>query len=108
MEDDSHAPIVVGITQLAAIVGLFSGTIECVLLNACHSAWWIEALKTYIPTVVGMDKALSDEAAIDFAVSFYDALGAGQSISFAYALTHSVMQAATMTSPKSLTVNANQ
>ncbi|WP_272819181.1 hypothetical protein [Scytonema hofmannii] len=31
-----------------------------------------------------MSKAISDRAAIEFAVGFYDALGAGKSVEFAY------------------------
>jgi hypothetical protein len=33
-----------------------------------------------------MSQAIGDKAAIEFAVGFYDALGAGKSIEFAYKL----------------------
>jgi hypothetical protein len=33
-----------------------------------------------------MSQAIGDKAAIEFAVGFYDALGAGRSIEFAYKL----------------------
>jgi hypothetical protein len=34
--------------------------------------------------VIGMNEAIGDSAAREFAVGFYDALGAGKSIEFAY------------------------
>jgi hypothetical protein len=36
--------------------------------------------------VVGISHEMSDKAAIEFAVAFYDALGVGQSYEFAYEL----------------------
>ena len=38
----------------------------------------------HIDHVVGMKKAIGDEAAIKFAVGFYDAVGAGKSYEIAY------------------------
>lgn len=38
----------------------------------------------YIPYVVGMTASVSDEAALEFAVAFYDALGAGKAIEDAF------------------------
>lgn len=71
---------------LAGLFGLFADRIECVVLNACYSEVQAEAIAKHIPYVIGMDKAIGDKAAIEFAVGFYDALGAGESIEFAYKL----------------------
>jgi hypothetical protein len=56
-------------------------SIQCVILNACEAA---KTLTTPIsPITVGMDKSVSDVAAIEFARGFYDTLAAGRSIEFA-------------------------
>jgi hypothetical protein len=43
-----------------------------------------EAIAEHVPYVVGMTKAIGDRAAIEFAVGFYDALGAGPKVDFAF------------------------
>lgn len=60
--------------------------VECVILNACYSEIQAGAIAQHIEYVIGMDKAIGDKIAIEFAVAFYDALGAGESIEFAYKL----------------------
>lgn len=71
---------------LANLFGLFAATIECVVLNGCYSADQAELIAQKISSVVGMTQAIADQAAIEFAVGFYDALGAGRSVEFAYKL----------------------
>jgi hypothetical protein len=58
--------------------------VECVLLNACYSEIQAQAIAENVPYVVGMSQAVGDRAAITFAMSFYDALGSGQTVDFAY------------------------
>lgn len=70
--------------SLAELFGLFSSSIECVFLNACHSQAQAEAIHQHIDYVVGMKKEIKDTAAIKFAVAFYDALGAGKTYQQAY------------------------
>jgi hypothetical protein len=48
----------------------------------------------HIPYVIGMNQAIGDRAALEFAVGFYDALGAGRSVEFAYNLGCSAIQLA--------------
>ncbi len=74
----------VGSKALAGLFKLFADTVECVLLNACYSETQAQAIAQHIDTVIGMHKAVGDDAALEFAVAFYDALGAGESIEFAY------------------------
>ena len=58
--------------------------IECVFLNACYTyAFGIEISKN-IPYVIGMDTWVTDGFAIDFAANFYEAIGAGQDVPFAF------------------------
>lgn len=64
----------------------FSNQVNCVLLNACFSEAQAKSIVKHIPYVIGMNKAIGDKAAIAFAVGFYQALGAGESIEGAYKL----------------------
>lgn len=71
---------------LAGLFSLFSDSIRCVVLNACYSVTQAEAISRHIDFVVGMDGAIGDTTAIQFAVAFYDALGAGKDVDFAFSL----------------------
>ena len=59
-------------------------SVQCVLLNACYSQVQAVAIAQFVPYVIGMNQAIDDEAAIKFAVGFYDALGYGRSLVEAY------------------------
>ncbi|MEM6451033.1 MAG: hypothetical protein AAF703_12025 [Cyanobacteria bacterium P01_D01_bin.105] len=70
---------------LVSLFRLFSQRgIECVLLNRCYLPSQAQALIECIPHVIGVPQAVTDRFAIDFAVGFYDALGSGESIEFAF------------------------
>jgi CHAT domain len=69
---------IVSTESLARLFKLFQNHVECVLLNACYSEDQAEAIHQYIDYVIGMNQAIGDKAAIEFAVGFYDALGAGK------------------------------
>lgn len=73
--------------QLAALFKLFAHEgLRCVLLNACYSEEQAKAISQHVDYVIGMKKAIGDEAAIAFSVTFYDALGAGKTVEFAFEL----------------------
>lgn len=74
----------VNIESLVRLFGLFKDKIECVLLNACYSEAQAQAIHQHIGCVIGMNQEIGDRAAIDFAVGFYDALGANRSYEEAY------------------------
>ena len=57
-------------------------SLECVVLNACYSLTDISG-RPLGKVTVGMEQAVDDEAAQEFARGFYDALGAGKSPAFA-------------------------
>jgi hypothetical protein len=69
-----------------ALSALFelSGHVECVVLNACYSEVQATAIARAVDYVVGMSREIEDRAALEFAVAFYDTLGAGRSFEEAY------------------------
>jgi hypothetical protein len=69
---------------LVNLFKLFKDRVECVLLNACYSEEQAKAIVKHIPFVIGMSDAIDDRVAIEFASAFYDALGAGKDVKFAY------------------------
>jgi WD40 repeat protein/energy-coupling factor transporter ATP-binding protein EcfA2 len=58
--------------------------LECVVFNACYSEMQANAISEHIDYVVGMNNKIGDDAAIKFAVGFYDEIGAGWSYEDAY------------------------
>jgi len=69
---------------LANFLEPLSGQTECVILNACFTALQASAIVRYVDFVIGMNQPIYDNAAIQFAVGFYDALAAGESIPTAF------------------------
>ena len=69
---------------LAGLFELFSSHVQCVILNACYSEIQANAIVQHINFVIGMNSAIGDSAAIEFAVGFYDAIGAGCPVKKAY------------------------
>ncbi len=100
-EDDAGKMKLVDGTSLAGLFRLFADRVECVVLNACYSETQATAIAQHIPYVIGMNRAIGDRAAIEFSVGFYDALGAGRSIEFAYELACNAIQLAGL--PEQLT-----
>jgi hypothetical protein len=86
LEDDMGQIKLVNAKALAALFEAFKEYVECVILNACYSEVQAEAIARHIPYVIGMNQAVGDQAAREFAVGFYDTLAAGESIEFAYKL----------------------
>ncbi|MGC1308132.1 MAG: CHAT domain-containing protein [Phormidesmis sp.] len=83
-EDETGQPQQVSKEAIAGLFKLFSQCVECVVLNGCSSPQQADAIAQHIPHVISISQHVSDHAAIEFAVGFYDALGAGRSIEFAY------------------------
>jgi hypothetical protein len=91
LEDNAGRAKRVSTKALADLFRLFDG-VECVLLNACYSEVQAKAIAQHIPYVIGMNQAIGDRAAIEFATSFYEGLGAGGSVEFAFDLGRNAMQ----------------
>ena len=86
LEDAQGKAKIVSGEALGGLFELFGEKIECVLLNACYSEAQAEEILKHVPYVIGMNTAVPDETAIVFAVGFYDALGAGKDVEFAFKL----------------------
>lgn len=71
---------------LSQLFSVLKGNIRCVVLNACYSEHQAQSIAAHVDCVVGMSQAIGDEAAINFATSFYQALGYGQDIKTAFDL----------------------
>ena len=82
LEDDGGKMKLVSTAALARLLKSFK--VKCVLLNACYSEKQAAAICQHVDYVMGMNQAIGDEAAIGFAVGFYDALGANRSIEDAF------------------------
>lgn len=69
------------------LIGLHSGSIECVILSACFSEDVANAVRAHVRWVIGCDQSIADDAAIAFARAFYRALanGEGYEKAFRYA-----------------------
>jgi hypothetical protein len=93
-EDNIGQQKLVDAAALAGLFELFADQVECVLLNACYSEIQAKAIAKHINYVIGMSQEIGDKAAIKFAVGFYDALGAGRSVEFAYKLGCQVIRMA--------------
>jgi hypothetical protein len=85
-EDEIGNPKLVDGEALAGLFELFADQLNCVVLNGCYTEVQAKAIAQHIPYVIGMNKAIGDKAAITFAVGFYDALGAGRDVEFAFKL----------------------
>ncbi len=83
-EDESGRAHLIPGNALARLFTLCANHVKCVVLNACYSEVQADAISEHIDYVVVMRKAIGDEAAIKFAVGFYDALGAGRDFETAF------------------------
>ena len=79
---DAH---LVSAEALAQLFSLYPG-VKCVVLNACYSEIQAKVIAQYVPCVIGMSQKVGDQAALEFAIGFYDALGSGSSIKRSFKL----------------------
>jgi hypothetical protein len=82
--NDMRQAITVSPSTLKALFSTLKDNIRLVVLNACYSRKQAIAIARVIDCVVGMNMAISDEAAINFAASFYRAIGFGRSVKEAF------------------------
>ncbi|MBW4518122.1 MAG: AAA-like domain-containing protein [Scytolyngbya sp. HA4215-MV1] len=86
LEDINAQVQIIRSEALSALFGLFEDQIECVLLSGCYSDSQAETISKHIHYVIGIRPDVGAAAAIEFSVAFYDALGIGKSIEYAYRL----------------------
>lgn len=83
-ESENGSSQLVDANVLAEFFELFADLTECVVLNACYSEAQADAISRHIKHVIGMSQAIPDDVAVGFSEAFYDALGAGKSVDFAF------------------------
>ena len=74
------------------IFRVLQGDLRCVVFNACFSEAQAKAIRPFVDCVVGMTRAVRDDAAIQFAGSFYEALANGRTIREAFELGRAMMR----------------
>jgi broad specificity phosphatase PhoE len=84
LEDELGEPYVVPQEALAELFSAHTPPLQCVILNACFSVSQSRLNSSVLPYTIAMENSISDEAAIEFSRGFYDAIGVGQNIEFAY------------------------
>lgn len=86
LEDSEGRPQLVEGTALASLFKLFGqkANIDCVVLNGCYSQDQAQHIASHVPYVIGTPQSVDEQAAIDFSIGFYDALGVGDSIDIAF------------------------
>lgn len=82
-EDEDGNPRVVKGPMLATIFRQFP-SVECVFLNTCDSGPSAFEIGQQVKYAIGMNARVYDEAAIDFAVAFYEAIAGGNGVPFAF------------------------
>lgn len=84
VEDEQGDALLFPNSGISRLFKLFRGKVKCVLLNACYSKEQAKIISKEDIYVVGMNNAINDRAAIDFAVGFYQSLGENNEFEFAY------------------------
>jgi hypothetical protein len=77
-------PQLVPTQALEDVFDAAGASVKVVVLNACYSETQAEALVTRVDCVVGMGGPIREEAARNFAIGFYGALGECESVATAY------------------------
>jgi hypothetical protein len=78
-----HAQLV-SAAALEQTFGAAGASVRLVVLSACYSDVQARALLAHVDCVVGMQGAIDDDAARNFAIGFYGGLGEGESVASAY------------------------
>lgn len=86
LHDNDGNPKRLSTEALASLFAILKDQIRCVVLNACYSEKQAQAIAEHIECVIGMSRAISDSAAIDFSSAFYSGLGFGSNVETAFKL----------------------
>ncbi len=85
VEDEAGCSVPVAAAGLAELFRLHRLTIDCVIINACHSLRLAQAMKAHISHVIAMRYEIGDAAAINFSTGFYQGLAADAPVADAFA-----------------------
>jgi hypothetical protein len=83
-EDNNGKAHLIEPDALTELFKQFTPRLVCVVLNACYSEQQAKAIGEHVKYVIGMKTSIGDNAAIAYAIGFYQALGAGQKIEKAH------------------------
>lgn len=86
LQNNDGASHPVNSRALSQLFSILKDNVRCVVLNACYTKEQAEAIAKNIDCVVGMSKAIGDNAAISFASAFYLGLGYGRDVQTAFDL----------------------
>ena len=84
LEDDAGKTAHLANDLLNSLFYLLKGHTHFVMLSACYSEKQAKIINQHIPYVVGMNAAVLDTVATQFAQQFYSGLGAGETIERAF------------------------
>jgi len=71
---------------LSALFAILKDNLHCVVLNACYSEVQANAIAEHIDCVIGMSGGVKDSTSMNFATTFYQALGYGKDLKSAFDL----------------------
>lgn len=86
LEDEQGLSYPVSTSALKQLFSLFGERIKCVILNTVYSEATANVIAESVDYVIGMRGSVSDEVAINFSTSFYQALGYGKDVETAFQL----------------------
>lgn len=92
LEEETGQTKIVNADTIASFFEAATEQIQCVILNACHSALQVSTIVRHVDYVISMNLPLSDKLASQFFVIFYDALAAGKSIEFAFQIGRNALK----------------
>lgn len=84
LEDSNGKSVITGPDELASIFSSFAHQIKCVILNTSYSEITANAIAEHIKYTIGISRAITDEASIDFTSGFYRAISEGMNIEDSY------------------------
>ncbi len=86
LEDGNGNSQPVNNVALSQLFSIIKDNIRCVVLNACYTEQQAQMMAEHVDCVIGMSKAIGDNAAIAFSSAFYQALSFGKDIKTAFEL----------------------
>lgn len=81
---NASGPVPIARSALLALFRAAPASIRLLMLNACYSKPLGDALKEYIPCVIGFPSTIPDSSAVKFSAQFYNTLAFGQPVSRAF------------------------
>ncbi|HEX8068913.1 MAG TPA: CHAT domain-containing protein [Pyrinomonadaceae bacterium] len=84
LQDDDGASRPIAPQVLAGLVNLFSANLKVAVMSCCFGRSQAKALSQVLDFTIGMNKPISDSAAVEFSATFYQVLAAGGSVRQAF------------------------